>query len=132
MAYRIPNKNPIDIGSRVAIGVSIPFNQPAVFNQTYTTNDQIKSNLINYVLTNRGERPLNPNFGLSLQEKLFENITPVSTTALQTYIIDGITANIPLITNLDVTIDPQPDSNSVNITIKYSYLGNQNTVNIEL
>ena len=82
MAYKIPNKNPIDIGSRVAIGVSIPFNQPSVFNQTYTTNDQIKSNLINYVLTNRGERPLNPNFGLSLQEKLFENITPVSTTSL--------------------------------------------------
>ena len=132
MAYKIPNKNPIDIGSRVAIGVSIPFNQPSVFNQTYTTNDQIKSNLINYVLTNRGERPLNPNFGLSLQEKLFENITPVSTTSLQAYIINGITANIPMINNLEVTIDPQPDSNSVNITIKYSYLGNQNTVNIEL
>ena len=132
MAYRVPNINPIDVGSRVAIGVSIPFNQPSVFNQTYTTNDQIKSNLINYVLTNKGEIPLNPNFGLSLQEKLFENITPVSTTTLQTYIIDGITANIPMINNLEVTIDPQPDSNSVNITIKYSYLGNQNTVNIEL
>ena len=132
MAYRVPNINPIDDGSRVAIGVSIPFNQPSVFNQTYTTNDQIKSNLINYVLTNKGEIPLNPNFGLSLQEKLFENITPVSTTALQTYIIDGITANIPMINNLEVTIDPQPDSNLVNITIKYSYLGNQNTVNIEL
>lgn len=132
MAYRIPNINPIDVGSRVAIGVSIPFNQPSVFNQTYTTNDQVRSNLINYVLTNKGERPLNPNFGLSLQEKLFENITPVSTAALQSYIIDGITANIPLITNLEVIIDPQPDANAVNVTIKYSYLGNNNIVNLEL
>ena len=46
MAYRIPNKNPIDIGSSVAIGVSIPFNTPQVFTQTYTTQDQIRSNII--------------------------------------------------------------------------------------
>ena len=66
MAYRIPNKNPIDVGSRVAIGVSIPFNAPQVFTQTYTTQDQVKSNIINFILTNKGERVFNPTFGSNI------------------------------------------------------------------
>ena len=75
MAYRIPNINPIDIGSRVAIGVSIPFNVPQVFSQTYTTQDQIKSNIINYILTDKGERIFDPTFGSNIRKSLFENIT---------------------------------------------------------
>ena len=132
MAYRIPNKNPIDIGSRVAIGVSIPFNADPVFNQTYTTNDQIKSNIINYVLTNKGERPLNPDFGLNLQEKVFETISPVSTNSLQSFITQGITTNFPMLSNVIVTVTPQHDINSLNISIKYTYLGNNNTINLQL
>ena len=50
MAIRIPNKNPLDLTMRKAIGVSIPFNAPAVFNSTYSTTDQIKSNIINDIL----------------------------------------------------------------------------------
>jgi hypothetical protein len=50
MAFRIPNRFTVDIDARQAIGVSIPFSSPSVFNQTFTTADQIKSNLINYLL----------------------------------------------------------------------------------
>ena len=39
--------NPIDLQSNVAIGVSLPFNGEGVFNLTYTTKEQIKSNLLN-------------------------------------------------------------------------------------
>ena len=56
MAFRIPNKFAVDIDARQAIGVSIPFSSKSVFNQTFTTADQTKSNLINYLLTNKGER----------------------------------------------------------------------------
>lgn len=132
MAYRVPNKNPIDIRQRVAIGVSLPFNANQVFNQTYTTNDQIKSNLINYVLTNQGERPLNPKFGLNLQEKIFDTISPISTKSLESFITDGITVNFPMLNNINVVVTPQTDINSINISIKYSYLGNSNTVNLQI
>ena len=74
MAYRVPNINPIDVSGRVAIGVSVPFNNIAVFNQTYSTSTQVKSNIINYILTRKGERVLNPDFGLGLEEYIFENI----------------------------------------------------------
>ena len=77
MAYRIPNKHPLDINQRVGVGVSIPFNGPAVFNTTYTTSEQIKSNIINYILTNNNERIFNPDFGANLRAQLFENVTPI-------------------------------------------------------
>ena len=75
MAFRIQNKYPIDTKARVAVGVSIPFNAPGVFNLTYQTQDQIKSNLINYFMTNRGERYMNPTFGGNLRATIFEQIS---------------------------------------------------------
>ena len=62
MARIINSKYPIDSIARKAVGVSLPFNGPAVFNPTFTTREQTKSNLINYLLTNLGERVFNPNF----------------------------------------------------------------------
>ncbi len=53
MAKILPNKFVDDLIDRQAIGVSIPFSKSSVFNQTFTTADQIKSNLINYFLTNK-------------------------------------------------------------------------------
>jgi hypothetical protein len=66
--------NPLDLQKNIAIGVSLPFNGPGVFNSTYTTKDQIKSNLINLLLTDVGERVMNPNFGCELKRFLFEGI----------------------------------------------------------
>ena len=39
--------NPLDLQKNIAIGVSLPFNGSGVFKSTYTTKDQIKSNLTN-------------------------------------------------------------------------------------
>ena len=49
--YRL---NPQDIGQKRGIGISVLFNNDtSVFNQTFTTKEQVKSNLINYILTKR-------------------------------------------------------------------------------
>ena len=70
--YRV---NPIDLQPNVAVGISLPFNTSNVFTSTYSTKDQVKYNLINFILTNKGERLFNPNFGSSIKEYLFESIT---------------------------------------------------------
>lgn len=133
MAYRVPNINPLDVGQRVAIGVSIPFNQPQVFTQTYTTSDQIKSNIINYILTSKGERPLNPNFGTNIRQQLFETLTPTSTTTISNLLKDEIKLNFPSVLINELKVEPQYDTNSVSITVNYSILGgNPNTLNITL
>ena len=70
MAVNVKKINPLDRQPRKAIGIDLPFSAPAVFNSTHQTKDALKVNLINFLLTNRGERPLNPNFGGGLRELL--------------------------------------------------------------
>jgi len=133
MAYRIPNKHPLDINQRVGVGVSIPFNGPAVFNTTYTTSEQVKSNIINYVLTNNNERVFNPNFGANLRAQLFENVTPISVSNLENNLIRDINTLFPNVRVLSINIQPLYDENIVNISITYSILNNTpETINISI
>ena len=122
MAFVIPSKFPIDTLPDVAIGVSVPFTGKAVFNQTYITSDQIKSNLINFFLTNKGERYLNPRFGGNLRKLLFEAISQNSLDSFEAEIKTQLKSLFPTITisNLDVT--SFPDTNIVNITLSYQVL----------
>ena len=133
MAYRIPNKNPIDVGSRVAIGVSIPFNAPQVFTQTYTTQDQVKSNIINYILTDKGERVFNPNFGSNIRRSLFENMSPTLLKNLQLTLQDELNLYFPNVNFTNINVSPNYDENTINIIINYSiYNGPINEINITL
>jgi phage baseplate assembly protein W len=133
MAYRIPNKNPIDIGSRVAIGVSIPFNSPQVFTQTYTTQEQIKSNIINYVLTDKGERIFNPTFGSNIRKSVFENITQDLLQILEITLNEDLSNYFPNVNFTNITVTPNYDENSISIQIEYSlYNGPINEINIVL
>ena len=133
MAYRVPNINPLNVGQRVVIGVSIPFNQPQVFTQTYSTSDQIKSDIINFILTSKGERVLNPNFGSTIKQQLFETLTPTSTDNISNLLTDELKINFPSVQINEIKVNPQYDTNSVSITVNYSILGgNPNTLNITL
>jgi phage baseplate assembly protein W len=111
--------NPLDLQKNIAIGVSLPFNGPGVFNSTYTTKDQIKSNLVNLLLTDVGERVMNPNFGCGLRKFLFEGITDDNSETLINSLTDSISVFVPQITVREIILDPSPDSNSVNLTVNY-------------
>lgn len=95
--------NILDLNPNVGVGVSLPFNNRAVFNTTYTTREQVKSNLINFLLTNYGERVLNPTFGINLQKLLFSQIDDLET--IKDYISDRINIYLPdiIINKLNVT-----------------------------
>lgn len=138
MAYRIENSNPLDLDYKLSIGVSIPFvgsvisGSDAVFSSTYTTTEQLRSDIINYTLTNKGERILNPNYGSDLRRFVFENINGVNLNNLKSQIIDGLKANFPQIIVNNVTITPDHDINSININIDYSFAGGKNSIDITL
>ena len=111
--------NPLDLQKNIVIGVSLPFNAPGVFNKTYSTKDQIKSNLINLLLTDKGERIMNPEFGTDLRRSLFDNMTNSSSELLRFKIIDSINIFIPEILLGEVKVEPDFDYNTLNVTINY-------------
>jgi phage baseplate assembly protein W len=111
--------NPLDLQKNIAIGVSLPFNTPGVFKSTYTTKDQIKSNLLNLLLTDIGERIMNPNFGTLLRRFLFEGITDNNIESLRESISNSIAIYIPEIIVLEIIVSPNTDYNSIELNVNY-------------
>jgi phage baseplate assembly protein W len=109
--------NPLDLQKNIAIGVSLPFNKP--FTSTYTTKDQIKSNLINLLLTSVGERIMNPNFGCDLKNFLFEGINENNISDLKISINNSISLYIPEITVSSIDVVSNRDNNLIDVTISY-------------
>ena len=115
--------NPLDLQKNIAIGVSLPFNGPSgPFNKTYSTKEQIKSNLINLLLTNKGERVFNPEFGADIRRVLFEGITEDTSALIQNLITTNVNYFIPEVNVVDVVVEPNEDNNSYNIILKYSLI----------
>ena len=119
MAYGVKNIPVIDLKPSTALGVSIPFSTPSVFTSVYTTQEQIKYNIINYLLTGRRERVFRPGFGAGLREQLFEQITDGNMMTLEAQIKSGVESNFPNIVVATVNITAQPDINT--ITVNFSY-----------
>jgi phage baseplate assembly protein W len=112
--------NPLDLRKNIAIGVSLPFKGP--FKSTFTTAVQIKSNLINLLLTAKGERVLNPNFGCSIKKQLFENINDGTEQKVINSIIEAVNTFIPEITLLNIVVNPNTDFNAMDVTIDYKII----------
>ena len=111
--------DPLDLTPSTGVGVSLPFNGPGVFNTNYTTKDQTKSNLINLVLTEPGERIYKPSFGVGLNSLLFEQ--NVNKDDLQERIQEAISQDERLsrITISNIDIDQDINTNTVKVTIEY-------------
>ena len=113
--------NPLDLQGNIAIGVSLPFSGPAgPFNSTYSTQTQIKSNLLNLLLTNKGERVFNSEFGADLGRALFEGINENIIDNIKNLINTSVQIFVPEIQLVDTIVDINtPDNNVVSITVKY-------------
>lgn len=119
MAYNARNINPIDLKPSTAVGVSLPFSAPQVFTSTYTTQDQLKSNIINFLLTGKRERVFQPGFGAGLREQLFEQITPESAKTIEATIRSGVQSYFPNVTITELKVIPIYDENTINIVFSY-------------
>ena len=112
-------KNPLDINQNVTIGVAFPLDETNMFTGTLTTKEQVKSNLLNLLLTKKGERVNVPGFGIGLQEFLFEQ--EVDNNSLYEEIYTQIQIYIPEITLLDANINFDPDKHTLTIKITYQF-----------
>lgn len=120
MAIEAKKINPLDRQPRKAVGVDLPFSSGAVFNSTYQTKDAIKVNLINYLLTNTGERPLNPSFGAGIRDLLFNNINQEDLENIKERISFSIKTFFPNITPTKVEVTSNPDTNLISFFLRYA------------
>ena len=119
MAQIINNVFPTPNSGSAALGFSFPFSGRAVFNPTFTTREVIKTNLINWLLTNQGERVFRPNFGADLRSLLFENILDVTTDDLKVTIQNDISVYFPSVEVKEIAFNNQPDDNTINFNLTY-------------
>jgi phage baseplate assembly protein W len=120
MAYNISKISTLDLKPSTGIGVKIPFESQSVFETVYTTKDQLKYNIINFLLTDPRERPFNPNFGAGLRSKLFEQIETSTTDDIKTSLTSQLEYNFPGINIVQLDVIGQPDSNAINIKFSYN------------
>jgi phage baseplate assembly protein W len=133
MAYvRSTRIDPRDFQINTAIGVGLPFNAPGVFNSVYSTREQIKFNLINLILTSKGERIENPNFGTTLRNQLFGQMTEETLLIVKEDIINSVSIYIPEVSiqNIELLIEPNQTSNTLLVKIEYIILISEETDSI--
>jgi phage baseplate assembly protein W len=119
MAYNLKKINVLDLRPSTGVGVALPFSTPAVFQTVYSTKDQLKYNIINYLLTDQRERIFNPSFGANIRGQLFEQITANTTDNLDLQIRSGIEQYFPNVTITELTFGGSPDENL--LIVKFSY-----------
>lgn len=120
MAFGARRVYPNDLRPRVAIGVNLPFSGPIAFESNYQTRDSIKNNLVNYLLTNPGERVDNPTFGAGLREYIFTQIESNNLEFIKEDLQDKINSNFSNIDLEDVDVFRNVNENTIQINITYS------------
>ncbi len=122
--------SPLDINKNVSIGVAFPLDDTNMFKGTQTLKQQVKSNLINLLLTQAGERINEPNFGVGLKHYLFE--PNINKDNLNESINNQINFYIPEISLVDTIIDTTDNEHIIFIKIIYSIKSNQEVDAIQL
>lgn len=122
MAYGIKNISPLDLKKSVSIGVKLPFSADNVFTRVYTSKEQLKYNLINFLLTDRRERVFVPNFGAGLRKKVFEQITQDTAEELQASLVTQIENYFPNVRVEELLVEGKPSDNTIRIRFSYSIL----------
>jgi phage baseplate assembly protein W len=106
-----------------ALGIKIPIQITNVaFAQNFTELDQLKSNIKNLLLTKKGERVMNPDFGAGVETVLFEQITDDFEEKVQDIITTSVETYIPNVTIEEINVDmsdANKDRNYVSISLKF-------------
>ena len=110
--------NPLDLNNNARIGVAFPLNDENMTSGTKTTKEQLKSNLLNLLLTVPGERINHPTYGVGLKNQIFKN--SIDAITLQENINGKLAFWLPEIVITEVNVQQNTDQYRVSITLNYS------------
>lgn len=114
----------------LGIGINKSSNSNGVFSTNYTTLTQAKDNLKNLILTKKGERLMNPEFGCDVWLVLFEQMDGATIeTQIESSIIDAVDNWLPYLSITSIVFDYDDndiDTNRISLDIQFSLASNPN------
>lgn len=119
----------LSLSKNIGLGIdTVPSSDLLVDNDI----DAIKNSIKNIFTTKKGEKVLNPEFGCSLDQYLFEPITEVYAQLIGNDILTGIQRFEPRVEITNITVIPVYDQNLYYITCYYTLLQiqKQSTINL--
>ncbi len=99
----------------IGYGIVFPLMDEGTFTQSFTLKDKVKTNILNVLLTERGERLYMPNFGCGLKNLLFDNNIDVQ--QLKEIIIEQLNRHVPEVTVEEVQTEQV--EHTLKVTLSY-------------
>ena len=112
-----------DLNEDVYIGVGLPLghNLQGFFERTKTSLEQSKHNIKNLLLTRKGERLGNPNFGSDLFAVLFEQEGDDIETKVEEAVRSAMSEFLPFVNIISIqTVFSPTNRNAVNVSMQFS------------
>ena len=141
MAIELGNVKVADLSENdykvLGIGINKSSNSNGVFSTNYTTLTQAKDNLKNLILTKKGERLMNPDFGCDVWLVLFEQMDGATIeTRIETAIVDAVDTWLPYLSLTSIVFDYDDndiDTNKISLDIQFALASNPNlTESVEI
>ena len=85
----------------------------------FKDEDAVKESIKNLVLTDRGERLMQPNLGGNVSSMLFENMTPASLKLIEDQIKSTLALYEPRANVQDVIVNGSLDNNTVRVKVVF-------------
>ena len=106
------------------IGVKIPIRMgnTGFFDQTFSSIDEAKSNMINLLLTRKGERPMLPDFGTNIYNYLFDQMTGDLSNKIEQEITTAVETWLPYVELIEVVANTSPtnmDQNKIDVRVGF-------------
>jgi phage baseplate assembly protein W len=111
MAIKDTSKKPYikDRNTNVFVGLDLPIrkgdDRNGYFASTSTTIEAVKNNIRNLLLTEQGERLMQPNLGMNLRQYLFEQLNEDLIITIQNEIVDVFNIWLPFVQIQDIQIE---------------------------
>ena len=94
--------------------------------------DAVKQSIRNLMLTDPGERLMQPNIGGGIRELLFEQMTPGTLKLMEENIVDTIEIYEPRAQLIDVRVIAGLDDTHVNITVLFSVRNEEQPIQLDV
>lgn len=112
------------------VGITLPITNgnTGMFEQSTTVFQQVKSNFKNLILTKKGERLMQPDFGTDLYRILFENITENTLENARLSVVQATERWMPFleITDFQVKNPVNGNPHRIDMSVTYRFRNNPN------